>query len=178
MRYIAFLRGINVGASTKVSMPRLKACFKLSGLEEVRTYINSGNVIFSSKEDIELNLRKKIERAIEHEFGVAIPTLVVSAVRLRDISEAIETNWRNNSDQKTDVIFLFDDVDPQKAIQNIETSPGIDELIAVENAIIWHIERKNYAKSGMHGFIKNPLYKKSTTRNCNTVRKLDGFLRG
>ena len=172
MRYVALLRGINVGGNAKISMPRLKSCFELCGFGDVKTYINSGNVLFSSDETSILALRKAIERAIEHEFGLSVLTHVVSLETLLNIERAIDPTWRNDSEQKTDIIFLFDDSIENKVTEAMNINPNVDELRYVSGAVIWHIDRKNYTESGMKDFIKNPNYKQSTIRNCNTVSKL------
>ena len=84
-RYVALLRGINVGGKNKIPMAELKKGFEELGFEEVKTYLNSGNVIFSSdKEDVE-KLKKQIETMINEQFGFEIPVFVIPQERLRDI---------------------------------------------------------------------------------------------
>ena len=75
-RYIAFLRGINISGKNKVSMAELKIGFERLGFEAVRTYLNSGNVIFSSdKNDID-GFRSQIETMVKKQFGLDIPVFV------------------------------------------------------------------------------------------------------
>ena len=68
MTYLALLRGINVGGKNKVEMARLKTLFESIGCSDVRTYINSGNVIFTNGR-VAARLRTSIEKAIAQEFG-------------------------------------------------------------------------------------------------------------
>jgi uncharacterized protein (DUF1697 family) len=68
MVYVALLRGINVGGKNKVEMKRLKAVFEAAGMESVRTYISSGNVIFSSSIRSKARLAKLLEEAIAKRF--------------------------------------------------------------------------------------------------------------
>ena len=80
-RYVALLRGINVGGKNKIPMAELKKGFEELGFEEVKTYLNSGNVIFSSdKEDVE-KLKKQIETMINEQFGFEIPVFVIPQER-------------------------------------------------------------------------------------------------
>ncbi len=70
MKYVAFLRGINVGGKNKVKMETLREVCASIGFENVKTYINSGNVIFETRKTDDLKLAEKIEKAIEKEFGL------------------------------------------------------------------------------------------------------------
>ena len=167
-RYVALLRGINVGGNKKVEMVKLKKAFEDMGYTEVTTYINSGNVLFTSKnasfDGIEAFLKKVFK------FDIAV--IVRSAANIASVAKKIPKHWTNDSGQKCDVIFLWDAYDKKSTLKLIETKEGIDELLYVPGAIIWHIDRANYAKSAMHKFIGTLVYKNMTARNANTVRKL------
>lgn len=79
--FVALLRGINVGGNKKVSMPLLKMMFKSLGFARVRTYINSGNVVFESNDSAETveSLTVRIEREIEKSFGFPVDVVVRNA---------------------------------------------------------------------------------------------------
>src|ERR671912_425296 len=76
MKYVALLRGINVGGATMMKMSDLKAEFEGLGFENVRTYINSGNIAFDAKKSAESKLIDRIESAIEKRFGRNVPLMV------------------------------------------------------------------------------------------------------
>ena len=76
-RYAAFLRGINISGKNKVPMADLKKGFESLDFGEVKTYLNSGNVVFSSDEKDRGSLTKKIERMIENRFALKIPVFVI-----------------------------------------------------------------------------------------------------
>ena len=168
MRYVALLRGINVGGNSKVEMSRLKTVFEKLGFENVKTFINSGNVLFDANEPD----GEKIEKAIEKEFGFLVPTVVVSKEKLENVNAKVPAEWVNDAEQKTDVIFLWDELADKKVLNVIKQHPGIDDLLYIDGVIVWHIDKAHYAKSKMRDFISNPIYKKMTARNINTVRKL------
>ena len=76
-RYIALLRGINISGKNKIAMSELKARFIEIGCEDVITYLNSGNVVFSIEEGNEIALAVKINQMIRERFSFDIPVLIV-----------------------------------------------------------------------------------------------------
>ena len=76
-RFVALLRGINVSGKNKIPMAELKKDFENLGFAEVKTYLNSGNVIFSSQEERTEKLTEQIEIMIEEQFGFQVPVFVV-----------------------------------------------------------------------------------------------------
>ena len=169
--YLALLRGINVGGKNKVEMPRLTAAAESLGLESVRTYINTGNVIFragSSSRD----LADSLEGAIQEEFGLRLKVLVRNRGEVRHISNSVPSHWVNDSTMKSDVMFLWDEVDSEDVVEDLTIKPGIDEVIYVPGALLWSVARGDVTRSGMSRLVGTKLYKQMTVRNCNTTRKL------
>src|SRR5512133_3792079 len=105
MIYVALLRGINVGGNAKVEMPRLKKTFEVLDCQNVSTYINSGNVIFADDRSPEV-LKRKIEEAIEREFGLKISVVLRDSENIAMLCQEIPENWTNDNKLKTDVMFL------------------------------------------------------------------------
>ncbi len=87
--YIALLRGINVGGHKMVKMDRLREALVELGLEDVKTYVQSGNVVFKAPGQNPANLAKKIEEKVAREFGFAVPVVVKTA---KEIGEVIRNN--------------------------------------------------------------------------------------
>lgn len=168
-KYIALLRGINVGGNNKVEMKKLKTTFEKCGFANVTTYINSGNVIFDS---IEIPIISQIEKVIKKDFGFEIKLLIRTQENIENLCDNIPEFWENNSDMKTDVLFLWDEMDRPETMKLITQNPQIDTLIYYPGAIIWHIKKANYNQSGMHKLVGSRVYKSMTVRNVNTVRKL------
>lgn len=168
MRYVALLRGINVGGNNKVPMFELKALFEELGFTDVQTYINSGNVIFTGNK----SLLRKVEPAFVKQFGFSIKFLFIDQNKLQKIHDTIPIDWTNDAEQKTDVWFLWDDFANKSSLELLSIREGIDSVQYIEGAIIWHVLKKNYSKSGMNDVIRTKLYKNLTARNVNTVRKL------
>lgn len=83
-RYIAFLRGINISGKNKISMVELKKKFEELGFEEVKTYLNSGNVIFLSNKENVGKLTIQIETMIKEHYGFNIPIFCIAKEELED----------------------------------------------------------------------------------------------
>lgn len=171
MRYVALLRGINVGGANKVSMAELKTVFEAAGMTDVRTYINSGNVLFSS--DIEREqLRRELEQAIADACGVAPDIQLRTAEELAALVEAIPAHWTNGEAMKCDVVFLQPDVDRPELLGELDPRPGIEDALYVPGALVWRVDRKDATRSRLVRIVGTPLYDRVTVRNCNTARKL------
>lgn len=174
MKYVALLRGINVGGNKKVEMKKLKAAFELSGYSNVATYINSGNVIFESTKGKDA-IRREAEKLLEKEFGFKIQTLVKTESEMRKIAEAIPINWQNDTIQRTDVAYLFDDVDRKSIITELPVNREYIDVRYVKGAIFWNFDRKNYSKSRLNNLIGHRMYQFMTVRNVNTARFLANY---
>jgi len=169
MKYVALLRGINVGGKTRVEMPRLKQTFEDLGFTDVKTYINSGNVIFASKGKPSAS---KIETAIEKEFGFAVPVVLRSMQQIKALLDSFPTTWVNDATMKCDVMFLWDEIDSPSIMQQIPYKPEIEDVLYVPGAVIWRIDRDKVSRGAVLKIVGTDAYKKMTIRNPNTVRKL------
>lgn len=173
MIYVALLRGINVGGKNKIEMSRLKACFERVGMEAVRTYINSGNVIFSSKSRSPDQLAGVLEQAIEGTFGFPVRVLVRNREMMKRTVEAMPASWVNNEVMRCDVIFLAKEIDRPSIVDEIAYRPEIEDLVYTKGALIWRIDRAEWAQSKVPALTgSTKLYPYLSIRNCNTARKL------
>ena len=172
MRYVALLRGINVGGNNKVEMSKLKAVFESLGYDNVKTYINSGNVLFDADAKDDEHIVEEIERVIKKRFGFAVRVLIRDAANIKKLCKLIPSEWKNDAVERTDVIFLWKEFDSKTSVGEIAITPGVDTLKYISGAIVWNFKRKDYNKSRMHKFIGTRIYKNMTARNVNTVRKL------
>ena len=173
MIYVALLRGINVGGKNKVDMKQLKAVFADAGMTTVTTYINSGNVVFSSRSKSRTKLAARLEEAIAESFGFDVKVLVRSLHDMRTTVAAIDPDWVNDRRTMTcDVLFLWDEADRPDVVDEFTIKPGVDEVRYVPGALIWKVDAENITKTEMMKAVPTPLYKQITARNCNTARKL------
>lgn len=172
MVYVALLRGINVGGNNKVPMRELKAVFEAAGMSDVRTYINSGNVVFTTSESDRLALTANIESAIVEHFGFGVSVLVLDIEQIRSIVARLPDAWANNDAMKCDVVYLWDEIDSPAVLDELRFRPEIEDVFYTPGAIIHRIDRANATKSGLPRVVGTPIYKQMTVRNCNTARKL------
>jgi uncharacterized protein (DUF1697 family) len=175
--YVALLRGINVGGKTKVDMPTLREVFAGVGCEDVRTYINSGNVLFRDKR-APRTLVSRLERAIEDEFGFPVPAQLRDLEAIRRLCEAIPDEWTNDGEQKTDVMFLASELDKPDLLESIVHDPDIETVLHGPGALVWNISRANQGRGNATRLARSDIYSRMTIRNVNTVRKLRELLEG
>src|SRR6202521_2587469 len=173
MTYIAFLRGVNVGGKGIVSMAAIKEALVALGLSDVRTYINSGNVIFSTRASDAQPLTARIEKALEKYTGMAIKVLVMDHKTLKKIVDAIPRDWVDDKTMRTYVLLLWKEIDDRRILDRLPIKPGVDELGYTPGAVVWRVDRENVGRSQMNGIVGTPLYKKITMRSANTMRKLN-----
>jgi uncharacterized protein (DUF1697 family) len=172
MRYVALLRGVNVGGANMISMAELKAAFVAAGMTAVRTYINSGNVVFSTDVVDRERLRESLREAIRERSGLDLDLQVRGADEFGAIVAAIPPYWTNDDSMKCDVVFLQPDVDHQGILEELAPRPGIEDARYVPGAVIWRVDRKDATRSRLTRMMGTPLYTRVTVRNCNTARKL------
>jgi uncharacterized protein (DUF1697 family) len=173
MTYVAFLRGVNVGGKGIVSMAAIKEALVALGLSDVRTYINSGNVIFSTRASDALRLTARIEKALEQNTGMAIKVLVMDHKTLKKMVDAIPRNWVDDKTMRTYVLLLWNELDNRGILDRLPIKPGVDEIRYTRGAVVWRVDRENVGRSHMNKIVGTPLYKKITIRSANTMRKLN-----
>lgn len=172
MIYLALLRGINVGGNNKIDMKLLKQTFERAGMNDVMTYINTGNIIFSDNSQSKIELSHRLEEVILKEFGLQIRVLIRSIDEIKGIIKAIPDTWKNDKEMTGDVMFLWDEVDDIALLEKLIIKPSIDTVIYVPGAILWMVDKINISKSGKSKIIGTKLYKQVTIRNVNTTRKI------
>ena len=176
MRYVALLRGINVGGNTIIKMADLKECVAALGHDDVRTYIASGNVLFESRERSGAKLDAQLERAIEQQFSLSVRVVVRSARELQRIAERVPEDWLDAPDLRVTVAFLLRGHDAHAVARTLTPKPEIDEVVTAPGALIWAIRRDAITRTGLK-LVGTPIYKQMTLRNLNTTLKLAELVR-
>jgi len=177
VRYVALLRGINVGGRTLVKMADLKTCFEQLGLEDVSTYIASGNVLFESGDDA-AELATTIEAAIEQRFELPVKVVVLDRASYARIVKAIPKPWIGDGSLRANVAFVRPGTDAKAVVRDLEPDPAVEEVKAVKGAILWATRRDALNRSVMRKLIAGAAYKELTVRNLNTTLKLQELLAG
>ena len=170
-KYVALLRGINVGKGARVPMKTVKGLLEGLGLSNVVTYLNSGNVVFESGLGAS-ELTRLIEEELERTFGERIPTLVKTSTEMIEIAASIPSEWGSNDGEQTYVAYLFSDVARPGLVDELPVKRQIMSIFYAHEAIVWNIKRENYNRSQITKIVGHSSYARMTTRNVNTARKL------
>jgi uncharacterized protein (DUF1697 family)/menaquinone-dependent protoporphyrinogen IX oxidase len=171
--HIALLRGINVGGQNIIKMEALKQCFVSIGFSDVKTYIQSGNVMFKTPDIDKMKITETIENQLLKTFSIEIKTLILTADELVKIVENAPVNFGSEPEKfRYDVWFLLPSITADKIVSSVHLREGIDSSQAGENAIYTSRLASELGKSYLSKIIQTPLYKHITVRNWNTTTKL------
>ena len=172
-RYVALLRGVNVGGKSLIKMSDLSQGLTAMGFSEVSTYIQSGNVLFSSTSRNEQSLASEIERAIYDLFGLEVKAVVISSRQLSEIVSAMPDKWGSDASWKYNTLFLLPPCSQDDVLTAIgELKPDIEQLIPAKGAILQSVEFSSFGRSRTGKLSALPVYKRITVRNYNTTMKL------
>jgi uncharacterized protein (DUF1697 family) len=171
MKYAAFLRGINVGGRTSIKMDALRARFAALGFENVKTYIQSGNVVFEAEETDDRRLAAQIEAMLESEF-FKTPVMVRSVDEIKKIIAANPFAAEAFEDKFFHVVFLADELPGDKAALLLSHNREAEQF-AVRGREVYCLLRDGVADSLLgKKFIDVKLKTPATARNWRTVNKI------
>lgn len=174
--YIAMLRGINVSGQKNIKMADLKDLLASLQLTDIRTYIQSGNVVFEAEKADEVLLAKSIEAKIKEKYAFEVPTIVRTREELLAIIQMnpFVVNEEDNF-SKPYVIFLENKPDPERVnvVMGFNSENEIFQIIGREVYVTY---KSGAGKSKLtNTFFETKLKTKATSRNWNTVNKLSDF---
>ena len=170
---LALLRGINVGGKNLIKMDALKAAFEEMGFTRVKTYIQSGNVIFYAGEADKIKLTKKIEKNLSQKFGYEARVLLLNLAEYRKIIEGAPAGFGDEPEKyRCDVWFLMEGLNAAEVIRNLNPREGVDLVYAGKGAIFTKRLTSQTGKSRLSKINQLPMYQNMTIRNWNTSRKL------
>lgn len=175
MKYVSLLRGINVGGKNMIKMELLREMFSLLGFENVKSYINSGNIIFETAEADNNELSEKIAKKIVETFSFNIRVITR---KMQEIAEIVANNpFAGEFENDKDVhVFFLDDEMPAEKRELLLSHNNENENYAVRNKEIFCHLRIGVLESLMgKDYIAKKLKISSTARNWRTVNKILGF---
>jgi uncharacterized protein (DUF1697 family) len=167
VRVAALLRGINIGASKRVSMPELRKIVESLGHRDVETYLQSGNVVFTPAKGVRGDLRKGIEKAITNTTGLEVSVLVRTG---RELAAVVAANpYRVDDPTRVVVAFLGEAVKPARlGLGDLETYAP-DELTQVGRELFISVPNGQARSKLMEALTKRRLPTIVTVRNWRTV---------
>ncbi|HEY0712435.1 MAG TPA: DUF1697 domain-containing protein [Polyangia bacterium] len=170
--YVALLRGINVGGKNLIKMTALKACFEAQGFADVKTYIQSGNVLFKAGGEA-AKLTRSIEKALAAAFGYAATVVVRSRKELKQIVSRAPTGFGEDpAKYRYDVLFLMAPLTAKAALAAVPAKAGVDAVTAGKDVLYYSRLVSKATQSQLSRVVGMPIYKQMTIRNWNTTSKL------
>lgn len=171
--HISILRGINVSGQKKIKMADLNVLYQNLGFQDVQTYIQSGNVVFKSKDSDKSVIKNKIESKIREQYGFIAP------VQILEFEELNETflnnpfvNKRNEDTSKLHVTFLEEAPQNEFLISILNVNSASDEFF-IYRKVIYLFCPNGYGRAKLNNtFFEKRLKTIATTRNWKTISKL------
>ena len=177
-RFALLVRGINVGGKNKVVMAQLRQELTWLGLENVETYINSGNIFFDTSMP-----RTQLVESLQGFFKEHYPFIrYFSLLSQEDYEEECShlPNWWSQDLARKDILFYTEDLDVDQVIEKVNSLELVDEVLHFGNlGIFWgKLSEASYSKTAYHKhLLKMPFYRNITIRNANTFDKIGQFLK-
>ena len=171
-RYVALLRGINVGGKNLIRMADLVACFESHGFDDVSTYIQSGNVLFRSASSGSA-LTGRIERMLAAAFDCPGTVTLRSHGQMRSIVDGAPDGFGTEPDRyRYDVIFLLPPLSADAAMQRVGVKDGVDEAYAGDGVLYFSRLIERASQSRLSRVVGTPDYQRMTIRNWKTTTKV------
>lgn len=165
--FVALLRAINVGGTGILSMNDLRDLCEATGFRQVRTYIQSGNVVFTSSL-AEAKVKAKLERALAAKLGKPVGVLLRSRAELEAV---IDENPFSAAPLNRIIVLFLDEAPPKTALAKLSI-PGREEVVLRGREVFIH-----YPDGQGRSKLKLPFGKAGTGRNLNTIAKLTEMAR-
>lgn len=176
--YALLVRGINVGGKNKVVMAELRQELTDLGLEKVETYINSGNIFFTSRVP-KAQLVEKLEDFFEVRYPFIQSFTLLSQENYEDELENLPAWWTRDLARK-DVLFYTEGLDVEQVIEKVDSLELVDEVVHFgRHGIFWgKFSEESYSKTAYHKYLlKMPFYRNITIRNAKTFDKIGQMLK-
>lgn len=171
-RYVALLQGINVGRHRRIAMADLRSLVEGLGYAEVRTHLNSGNVVFTGEEAASATVARRIEDAIREQFGLEVPVVVRTGEELVRIVAANPFPEAAADHKTLHVTFLAAEPDPERVAALAEAERGEDDYrVAGADVYLFYPNRLTGATFMPTG-LDRALGVVATSRNWRTVTRL------
>ena len=175
--FVALLRGVNVGGNNIISMKDLKERFEGIGFENVSTYINSGNVIFTTKEVDARKLEEKIEEMLVREFELEAKVVVRSLAEMARLVESLPPGWGGDSDWRYNVMFLRHTIDSEKILDELIAKGEHEQIFYRPGTVLWSVLASEANRTNMQKLSSRKIFRDMTVRNLNTTRKLHELMK-
>ena len=176
-RYLALLRGINVGGNNIIAKDDLRRCFEEIGFTNVRTYIQSGNIVFRAAEGDPRQLTNQVEAGLSERFSYAARAVALSYADYRTLLDAAPPAWGEDPAYRHNALFTLAGTTPAEVLASIPpVKEELESVAAGPGVVFWSAEKKRATRSAFVKLPAHPIYQQVTIRNHNTVRRLAALL--
>ena len=169
MKYVAFLRAINVGGHAIIKMADLKKMFEAARLENVQTYIQSGNVIFEAEETDRQSLAEQIERQLEKAAEYKIELFVRTMQEVQSIAK--KCPFQAKDGEMVYVTFLNAKPDKKSQQALLELKSDADDF-AFQGREVYTLRRNHEKSIFSNNLVEKRLKMPATSRNLTTISKI------
>lgn len=178
-RYVALLRGINVGGKNKILMADLRAAFEEMGFEGVQTYIQSGNVVFETEMDDREGLVARLETELSQRFDYRALIVLRTQAEMRSVVRQAPEGFGSEPDlRRYDVAFLKEPLTAEEAMGHLSAWEGVDEMWAGDGVLYYSRLISRASQSRMGRVAGTPVYGQITVRNWRTTKRLEEMVEG
>ncbi|MEZ4595379.1 MAG: DUF1697 domain-containing protein [Chloroflexota bacterium] len=172
-RYVALLRGINVGGNNPVPMAGLREAFAELGATDVRTYIQSGNVLFDGGADDHDTWVKRLEAELATRFDYHARVTLRTHEELRRVVEGAPKGFGRDPDAyRSDVIFLLGPSTATEAVAQMCARDGVDSMAAGDGVVYFERLVARITQTYLSKIVGTPIYREMTIRNWRTTTTL------
>ena len=170
--FVALLRGVNVGGNNMISMSSLKDSFEGIGFTNVTTYINSGNIIFTTKDADARKLEVKIEQMLQKEYELGSKVVVRSLAEMEKLVKSLPSHWDGDSRWRYNVMFLRHTIDSEKVLADLPFNSEVEQVVYRPGTLLWSAQLTDINRTNMQKLSSKKIFQDMTVRNLNTTRKL------
>ena len=155
-----------------IRMSSLKTSFEQMSFTDVSTYINSGNIIFKSKDGDARKLETKIERMLEREYKLGCKVVVRSFAEMAALVKSLPKTWNGDERWRYNVIFLRHSIDSKSILDDLNPKTGIEEVIYRRGTVLWATKASDAKQSSWIKLPSKKIFQDMTVRNLNTTKKI------
>ena len=172
MKYVALLRGINVGGKKLMKMTDVRDRLEGQDFTRVTTYIQSGNILFESRSSDAVRLTAVMEKALVTAFGHEVPVFLRSQAQLKRIVSQAPSAWKTGKPLRQNVAFLRAPLTAKRALSEIDPRPDVDLVTAGNGVLYMSSVMSRLKQSRLPKIVGTPIYRDLTIRSYRTCQKI------
>lgn len=172
-RFLALLRGINIGGRNIIPKEALRQCFEDLEFHSVRTYIQSGNILFRSDRTTVRELTEAIEHALSNRFSYEARAVVLSHRKYKSAVQAAPDGWGDDDTRRHNALFTLAGITPKSVLAQLPPlRTDVDTVTIRPGVLFWSMSKEQLTTSALMKLPAAPVYQQLTVRNHNTVLRL------